>query len=149
MQDQEGNEECQSHYNEKRQAGDPGSVPRLWDQDVQNRKELVESPKVGPILPIGAVARLPSRVHSNPMLPRLDDPKRTRFRLWCTMLWRCEEGETQRVRVWTGEGPSPKILQQQTAHPASPAMERKDVRTENRHNGRGNRRRNSGVGGTG
>ena len=37
---QEGNEGCQEHNYEKWQASNSGCMPRMWDQDVQDRKEL-------------------------------------------------------------------------------------------------------------
>ena len=37
---QKGNERRQGHNHEEWQAGDPGRMPYLWDQDVQDREEL-------------------------------------------------------------------------------------------------------------
>ena len=37
---QEGNEGCQGHNYEERQASDPGCVPGVRDQGVPDRKEL-------------------------------------------------------------------------------------------------------------
>ena len=40
VQGQEGNKECQKHHHEERQAGNPGCVPDLWHENVQNRQGL-------------------------------------------------------------------------------------------------------------
>ena len=40
MQGQEGNEGRQGNHYEKRQASNPGRMPDLWHEDVQNRQEL-------------------------------------------------------------------------------------------------------------
>ena len=37
---QEGDEGRQGHNHEEWQAGNPGCVPGMWYQDVQNREEL-------------------------------------------------------------------------------------------------------------
>ena len=37
---QEGNERCQKHHHEERQAGDPGRLSELWHESVQNRQGL-------------------------------------------------------------------------------------------------------------
>jgi len=34
------NEGCQIYNYEEREAGNPGCMPHMWDQDVQDRKEL-------------------------------------------------------------------------------------------------------------
>ena len=40
MQSQEGNERCQSGNHEEWQAGNPGCMSDMRDQDVQDREEL-------------------------------------------------------------------------------------------------------------
>ena len=40
MQSQEGNERRQEHNHEEWQAGDPGCMSDMWNQDVQDREEL-------------------------------------------------------------------------------------------------------------
>ena len=40
MPDQERNERPQEHYHEEWQAGNPGNMPNLRDQNVQDREEL-------------------------------------------------------------------------------------------------------------
>ena len=37
---QEGNEEPKEHHHEERQTGNPGRMPDLWHEDVQNRQGL-------------------------------------------------------------------------------------------------------------
>jgi len=37
---QEGNEGCQGYNYEEWPTGNPGRMPRMWDQDVPNREEL-------------------------------------------------------------------------------------------------------------
>jgi hypothetical protein len=37
---QKGNEGCQKHNHEEREACNPGCMPYMWDQDVQDRKGL-------------------------------------------------------------------------------------------------------------
>ncbi len=37
---QKRDEGCQKHNHEEREAGDSGRVPRMWDQDVQDRQGL-------------------------------------------------------------------------------------------------------------
>ena len=55
-------------------------MPHVRNEDVQDRKELAAFPEVDLTLLITAVARLPHRVHSNPVLPRLEDPRCSRLR---------------------------------------------------------------------
>ena len=38
VQVKERNERCQIHHYEERQAGNPGDLPSMWDQDVQDRE---------------------------------------------------------------------------------------------------------------
>ena len=40
MPHQKGNERRQEYYHEEREASDSGCMPRMWHQDVPNRKEL-------------------------------------------------------------------------------------------------------------
>ena len=39
---QERNERPEEHNHEERQAGNPGCMPYMWDEDVQNRKGLIQ-----------------------------------------------------------------------------------------------------------
>ncbi len=41
MQIQKRNEKYQEHHYEERQTGNARRLPYLWDQDVQNWKELI------------------------------------------------------------------------------------------------------------
>jgi hypothetical protein len=36
----QGDEELKEHNNEERQTGNPGNMPSVWHQDVQNWQEL-------------------------------------------------------------------------------------------------------------
>ena len=40
MSNQERNEECQGDYHEEWKASDSGDMSHVWDEDVQDRKEL-------------------------------------------------------------------------------------------------------------
>ena len=40
MPQETGNEERQEYHYEEREVGDSGRMPRMWHQDVQDRKEL-------------------------------------------------------------------------------------------------------------
>jgi hypothetical protein len=39
----QGDEEPKEHDDEERQAGNPGNMPNVWHQDVQNWEELATS----------------------------------------------------------------------------------------------------------
>ena len=40
MQGQKGDEGCQKHHHEEREASNSGCMSHVWDQDVQDRQEL-------------------------------------------------------------------------------------------------------------
>jgi hypothetical protein len=47
MQGKKRNEKPQGNNNEKRPAGNPGRMPDVWHQDVQDRKEQIRLPALG------------------------------------------------------------------------------------------------------
>jgi len=46
----QGDEEPKEHDNEERQTSNPGNVPDLWHEDVQNREELGREPNLKNLL---------------------------------------------------------------------------------------------------